>query len=385
MLRGNSVRLLSIFAASVSSWMDHAVAFELPSNSPPPFSNIKSEDVTFANSFAESIDKDGRVPSRREIFRSVGIAASAAGSNLLLPKNSRNNMIANAATIADVEPVVNLPGTDVKFPLVSFGLQVYDDDTAYKLTSIALEVGYRNFFASVLAGNQKGFAKAIRDSNLPRDEIFVCGSVVSNRASGYDEAKKATTNGWMQNMEIFDKYSNGKITVLDQIMLDYPGPDKASIRGQWDSFQEMCVDKKLVKTLSVSNFNPNQLDYLLVDNPSLKIKPLVNQLPVSVAYHPGGMSNIIDENTKQRNVLVQAWAPLGGSLGGKFNSEVKGKCAAIGKKYSKSGYQVALRWLVQSGGSFTTSTKKREHFVENLNIFDFSLSAEEMQTLDTLT
>ena len=70
---------------------------------------------------------------------------------------------------------------------MSFGLQVYDDDTARKLTLVALEAGVRNFFSSVLAGNQVGFAKAIKESGIPREELYICGSVVSNKASGFDK------------------------------------------------------------------------------------------------------------------------------------------------------------------------------------------------------
>ena len=70
----------------------------------------------------------------------------------------------------------------LKFPKVSFGLQVYDDGTAQQLTTLALSVGYRNFFASVLAGNQQGFGAAIKATKVPRGEIFVCGSV--NTGSG---------------------------------------------------------------------------------------------------------------------------------------------------------------------------------------------------------
>ena len=67
------------------------------------------------------------------------------------------------------------------FPLVSFGLQMYDDDeTAYNLTLMALQVGYRGFFASVLAGNQRAFAKAVKDSGIPRSDLFICGSVSSS-------------------------------------------------------------------------------------------------------------------------------------------------------------------------------------------------------------
>jgi 2,5-diketo-D-gluconate reductase A len=164
----------------------------------------------------------------------------------------------------------------------------------------------------------------------------------------------------------------------------------------------------LTKSLSVSNFSPAQLDCVLQS--SKVAKPVVNQLPYSVAYHPG---NAVAENQK-RGILVQAWAPLGGSLGGRFSSSMKGTCAQIGKKYNKSfaqvrydlatllqqctpkllrsrltifrftAWQVALRWIVQTGGSFTTQSTKKEHFVENLDIFDFELTAEEMQTLSAL-
>jgi len=269
-------------------------------------------------------------------------------------------------------------GTTV--PLVSFGLQIYDDARAYQLTLTALECGYRNFFASVLAGNQRGFARAVRDSGVPRSDLYICGSVVSNRASGYDQAFASTKRGCLANMEAFGA---GNIDYLDQIMLDYPGPDCDSIRGQWAAFETMQRDEKLVTSLSVSNFSPSQLDCILLDPQSRGSKPVINQLPYSVAYHPPSATYAIDENQK-RNVLVQAWAPLGGSLGGRFTASLKQKCAQIGQAYGKSWAQVALRWIVQHGASFTTQTQKRSHFVENLDIFDFVLTAEEMATLDQL-
>jgi len=305
--------------------------------------------------------------TRRDALRT----ATAAAGGLALP--AALPLIAKSS-----EPVAKNSidlGDGLDFPLVSFGLQIYDDETAYRLTLTALEVGYRNFFASVLAGNQKGFAKAVRDSGVPRKDLFICGSVVSNRASGFDAAKKATTRGWLANMEAF---SAGNIDYLDQIMLDYPGPDAYSIQGQWRAFEEMH-SQKLTKSLSVSNFSPAQLDYILNDATST-VKPVVNQLPFSVAYHPG---NSVKENSK-RGVLVQAWAPLGGSLGGRFSSQMKGVCSEIGRRYGKSGAQVALRWIIQSGAAVCTQTKKKSHFVEDLDIFDFNLTDEEMGTLSKL-
>ena len=91
--------------------------------------------------------------------------------------------------------------------------------------------------------------------------------------------------------------------------------------------------QKLTKSISVSNFSSEQLDCVLA---KATVKPVVNQLPISVAYHPG---DSIAENNK-RGILVQAWAPLGGSLGGRFDGNIKKACAKVGKKYNKSFAQV---------------------------------------------
>lgn len=297
--------------------------------------------------------------------QALQVASATTSGGLWLPAS---------CSLADgtsaIGPLATLSDGTV-FPRVSFGLQVYDDSTAYRLTLTALETGYRNLFASVLAGNQKGFAKAVKDSGIDRKDLFICGSVVSNRAQGLEAARRATARGCAANMAAFGV---GGIDYLDQIMLDYPGPDKESIVGQWQAFQDMH-DEKLVRTLAVSNFSPQQL--CLVD---AKVKPVVNQLPFSVAYHPG---SVIADNRK-RGLLVQAWAPLGGSLGGRFNSAIKGKCAEIGRRYNKSFAQVALRWIVQSGASFTTQSQNKSHFAENLDIFDFTLDEDEMTTLSAL-
>mgnify|MGYP002823734348 CR=1 FL=1 len=121
------------------------------------------------------------------------------------------------------------------FPLASFGLQIYDDATAEQLTLRALEAGYRNFFASALAQNQRGFARGVRASGIARDELFICGSVVSNRALDADTAYKLTANGCAENAEAF---AAGDIGTLDMIMLDYPGQDDGCIRAQWRAFED---------------------------------------------------------------------------------------------------------------------------------------------------
>jgi len=318
------------------------------------------------------------------------IATCAVASALSQPSLSRRELgaLAGQASLAGLAapalaaptklPYQKQPGyklnTGQAFPTASFGLQVYDDATAEKLTTVALEVGYRNFFASVLAGNQKGFARAIKASGVPRDELFICGSVLSNRAQGFDAAKKLSARGCAENMEAF---AVGGIDYIDMIMLDYPGPDDESLRGQWAALEEMQA-AKLTRSLAVSNYNARQLDAVLSTKGTV---PTVNQLPFGVGfnsyYEPRGGAPAVLENNRQRGVLVQAWSPLRQALRG----SAKAACDQIGKKYGKSAAQVGLRYIVDTGACFTTQTKTKSHFEEDLDIFDFQLTPEEVATL----
>lgn len=160
------------------------------------------------------------------------------------------------------------------------------------------------------------------------------------------------------------------------VMLDYPGPNDDSVRGQWRAFEEMKLMDKTVDDLAVSNFSAEQLDAILSNERS--IRPTVNQLPFSVAYHPGG-TRLIDYNT-ERNILVQSWSPLSRVLRSDFSDLLD----AIGKRYNKSPAQVGLRWIVQSGASFCTQSKQKSHFAEDLNVFDFALTETEMDAISKL-
>eukprot|EP00854_Cymbomonas_tetramitiformis_P003423 gene3423-4302_t len=284
--------------------------------------------------------KQGAVLDRRELLAMVAAAqqvGQVAGSPALAGE-------LEAPSAAFSVPSVQL-NNGLAFPLASFGLQVYDDNTAKELTLIALEVGYRNFFASVLARNQRGFARAVAESGVPRDELFICGSVLSNRPRAFDSAYQATARQCQENLEAF---AEGGIDYVDMIMLDYPGPTPEAVLGQWKGMEEMLA-AGTTRSLAVSNFSPAQLDCILDSDPGATV-PAVNQLPYNVAFHRPGVSSfdIIEEN-RSRGVLVQAWAPLGGTTGG-----------------------------------LSQPTKVKQHFVEDLEVFDFELSADEMAELSNL-
>jgi len=323
------------------------------------------------------------------LFLACSPAAALTSSSQGISKLTRRKFAATASlfplaaqanVLTKAEPFTKQPGfalnTGTNFPTASFGLQIYDDNEAEKLTTVALEAGFRNFFASVLARNQKGFARAIKKSGIPREELFICGSVLSNRANGFDNAFKLSEKGCQENMEAF---SVGGIDYIDMIMLDYPGPDDASIRGQWKALEEMKA-AKLTRSLAVSNYNPQQLDALLAEKGATV--PTVNQLPYGVGFNQfynGNAAKVIEENRK-RGILVQAWSPLGRALRGTR----KDACAEVGKKYGKSAAQVALRWIADTGCTFTTQTKTKSHFEEDINIFDFKLTKDEIDMLATL-
>ena len=352
------------------------------------------------------------MPWRRALVPACAVALLAIVIGVLLsttvpPKNNflllyqplgaffEPNRIKKAASGGDM--TILLSDGKTRFPLVSFGLQIYDsDEVAYNLTRTALQVGYRHLFVDTQ--HQCAVAQACRDdSSVARQDLFVTGSVHSSSnaddkeltdnnimyewttRSRTDDAYEFTRRSGRKNIKAF---AAGGVHYLDQMLLDYPpGSDCHYVRGQWRALEDMVLAQQTkVKTLAVSNFSPQQLDCLLQD-PELKVPPVVNQLPYNVAYHP---KRTLHEN-QQRSELVQAWSPLGGSMGaGKFNETIRSKCADIGKHHGKTWAQVALRWIVQKGAAFTTQTTKKEHFAENLDIFDFELSFKDMALLDAL-
>eukprot|EP00041_Stephanoeca_diplocostata_P007446 m.105906 g.105906 ORF g.105906 m.105906 type:complete len:213 (-) comp16881_c0_seq21:2622-3260(-) len=164
---------------------------------------------------------------------------------------------------------------------------------------------------------------------------------------------------------------------LDMIMLDYPAGDCDSIRGQWAAFEAMLAAKK-TKSLAVSNFSPDQIKCLSAANTTGNVTdPAVNQMQYSVG---SGSSTVVSDDTALGGIVTQAYSPLGsGSLIDDPD------CTRIGKPYNKSSAQVALRWIVQRGAVFTTEASSLVHFQQDLDIFDFALSAADMEVLNKKT
>ena len=248
----------------------------------------------------------------------------------------------------------------VKMPVVGFGVfQVKDEEECKRVVLDAIDVGYRLIDTAQSYGNEEAVGKAIQETSVPRDELFITTKVwISNY--GYEKAKASVEESLKKmQLDYFD------LVLLHQPFKDYHGAYRALI----DLYKEGKI-----KAIGVSNFYPDRLVDLALDT---EVVPAVNQVEVN-PFHQQDTALIY--NTKY-GVQLEAWAPFAEGKNGIFTNET---LVEIGNKYHKSVGQVILRWLVQKGIVPLAKTVRKERMQENLNIFDFELSEEDMQTIATL-
>ena len=248
----------------------------------------------------------------------------------------------------------------VKMPVVGFGVfQVKDEEECKRVVLDAIDAGYRLIDTAQSYGNEEAVGKAIQETSVPRDELFITTKVwISNY--GYEKAKASVEESLKKmQLDYFD------LVLLHQPFKDYHGAYRALI----DLYKEGKI-----KAIGVSNFYPDRLVDLALDT---EVVPAVNQVEVN-PFHQQDTALIY--NTKY-GVQLEAWAPFAEGKNGIFTNET---LVEIGNKYNKSVGQVILRWLVQRGIVPLAKTVRKERMQENLNIFDFELNEEEMKQISSL-
>jgi len=222
----------------------------------------------------------------------------------------------------------------------------------------ALELGYRSVDTASVYGNETGVGRAIRDSDVARDDLFVT-TKVWNDDQGYD-----------QTLQAFDA-SLGRLQMehVDLYLIHWPV--KGKIRETWRALEKLYEDGR-ARAIGVSNFLQEHLDELLNHS---KIPPMVNQIEL----HPRLQQRELQSFCETHHLRVEAWSPL-----------MKGKVfelpelEKIGEKHGKSGGQVTLRWQLQRGVVTIPKSVKFDHLQANSEIFDFTLTDEEMQAINAL-
>lgn len=248
----------------------------------------------------------------------------------------------------------------VKMPKAGFGVfQIKDKEECVRVVLDAIDAGYRLIDTAQSYGNEEAVGEAIAQTPVAREELFITTKVwISNY--GYDNAKAS----------VLDSLDKMKLDYLDLVLLHQPFKD---YHGAYRALIDLYKEGK-IKAIGVSNFYPDRLVDLALDT---DVVPAVNQVEVN-PFHQ--QDQALEYNQKY-GVQLQAWAPFAEGKNGIFTNEVLGE---IGNKYGKSVGQVILRWLVQRGIVPLAKTVRKERMQENIDIFDFQLSDEDMATIATL-
>ncbi|MFD5013565.1 aldo/keto reductase [Streptomyces chartreusis] len=260
----------------------------------------------------------------------------------------------------------------VRMPALGLGVfQTPPDETRAAVTA-ALDLGYRHIDTAAAYGNEREVGQAIRDSAVPRDDLFIETKIwISDY--GYDE----TLHGFAK--------SAAKLGVdrIDLLILHQALPsDFDRTIAAYRALEKLLADGR-VRAIGVSNFMVEHLTALL---DATTVVPAVNQLEI----HPYFQQRAVLDFDDRHRILNQAWSPIGGitfypGYGEDRRSVLEDPVVtAIAGAHGKSPAQVLLRWGIQQGRSVIPKSTRRGRIAENIDVFDFSLSAEELKALDAL-
>lgn len=247
----------------------------------------------------------------------------------------------------------------VKMPMLGYGVYQVTKEECERCVLDALSVGYRHIDTAQSYFNEEEVGSAIAKSGVGREEIFLTTKVWLEHY-GYEAAKKS--------LEV--SLQKLKTDYIDLVLLHQPFGDSY---GAWRALEELYEAKK-IRAIGISNF---YADRMVEFANFTRIRPMVNQ----VECHIFNQQKALKDWAKKYDIALEAWAPFGEGRGGTFENLVVGE---IGKKYGKTAAQVMLRWNIQNGVIVIPKSTHIERMKENLAVFDFSLSSEDMEKIDAL-
>ena len=246
----------------------------------------------------------------------------------------------------------------VKIPSIGFGTyKSGDNNETAEIVKYALECGYRQIDTASFYGNEVGIGNAIKESKVKREDIFLV-TKLWNDDHGYDNT-----------IEAFNKSLNNlQVDYIDLYLIHWPNKLNAET---WRAFEHLYETGK-VKAIGVCNFKVEHLEEL---KKTAKIMPMVNQVEI----HPFSTKNNIINYCKDNNIKVVAWSPI--SRGRVLSNELM---IDLSQKYKKSIVQIVLRWHMQKGVIPIPKSSNENRIKENIDIFDFEISSEDMKAIDSL-
>lgn len=248
----------------------------------------------------------------------------------------------------------------VEMPLLGFGVFQMDDlAECERCVRDALDVGYRLIDTAASYGNEAAVGRAIKDSGVPRDEIFVTTKLWIQDV-GYEPAKRAFQRS-------LDRL---QLDTLDLLLIHQPYND---VFGAWRAMEELYREGR-IRAIGVSNFHPDRVMDLILHT---GIVPAVNQIETHPFHQQVETQQFLQEN----GVQIESWGPFAEGKNNLFSNLL---LQSIADKHQKTVAQVVLRWLTQRGVVVIPKSVRKERMVENFNSFDFELSADDMMSIATL-
>lgn len=248
----------------------------------------------------------------------------------------------------------------VEMPILGYGVfQIPDMEECERCVLDAIDVGYRLIDTAQSYGNERAVGNAIRKSSVPREELFITTKLWISEL-GYEKTKKSI-EGSLERLQL---------EYIDLLLIHQPFND---YYGAYRAMEEYYKAGKL-RAIGVSNFYPDRLiDFV-------KFNEIIHQVN-QVEVHPFHQQAKAHEIMKDKGVQIQAWAPFAEGKNNLFTNQV---LTEIGQKYGKSAAQVTLRFLIQKGVSVLPKSVQKERMIQNMDVFDFELSQEDMDRIKTL-
>ena len=248
----------------------------------------------------------------------------------------------------------------LKIPQFGFGVfLIKDNDEAEKCCLEAFKLGYRHIDTAHLYGNEKGVGEAIRKSGIPREQIFLTSKIWHN------ECGEGVTEKAIDRM-----LKRLNLSYVDLLLIHWPVGDYC---GAWKDM-EKAVEAGKLKSIGLSNFKKKNLDDILK---IAKVMPAVDQ----VECHPYAPCDDLRKELDKINCYIEAWSPIGRGNAELLNEQV---LVDLSKTYNKTVAQVILRWHIEKGNIIFPKSTNPVHIKENMDIFDFKLTKEEIEKIDGL-
>lgn len=246
----------------------------------------------------------------------------------------------------------------IKMPILGLGVYQIAPSTALPVFQWALSLGYRLFDTASLYGNEKEVGKTISGSSVPRDELFIT-TKLWNEDHGTEKALQAFERSLEET----------GLDYIDLYLIHWPVTD---FRLDTWRVLESLLETERLKAIGVSNYMIPHLEELIHE---CNIIPAVNQ----VEFHPWLFQKDLLEYCKTKSIQLEAYSPL--AKGKKLDEPV---LINIASKYAKTTAQVLIRWCIEHNVVVIPKSDNQKHLRENIDVFDFKLSDEDMRTLDNL-